>query len=304
MPQNRTHPPILRAPYRRPGRGAGRSRRWTLWARALRRRLRPQTRRGGAAAMILRLGPSLPPGPAVRGVERVIERGPLCFSPRLQLSVHLPHLRPQITLAGRIGAAPPSRIGRTAVIAARAVSGAQTPAASRPPASRPPESARGRQAGSPGGAPPDAAIYRGPDAVLGTPTPMERACRRTRRSAGAPPASAPLAGDPPPVLRSGVRMWEEHRDLARQVARRTRRVEQRSLALPGRYLQRPPAPQPSTLREAPAAAAAPAPPWPAGGPWGRPPAREPQVDVRALTDQVMRQIDRRLVAWRERTGRV
>lgn len=65
--------------------------------------------------------------------------------------------------------------------------------------------------------------------------------------------------------------------------------------------------------------ALPASPAPAGGEDGWPPPRRaavprasagaatagvPQVDVQQVTDQVMRRIDRRLVAWRERTGRV
>ncbi len=36
---------------------------------------------------------------------------------------------------------------------------------------------------------------------------------------------------------------------------------------------------------------------------GRNMAAAPQVDLQAVTNQVMRQIDRRLTAWRERTGR-
>jgi hypothetical protein len=44
--------------------------------------------------------------------------------------------------------------------------------------------------------------------------------------------------------------------------------------------------------------------------WGSPPSAAskepdpPKLDVESLTDQVMRSIDRRLIAYRERTGRV
>jgi hypothetical protein len=51
----------------------------------------------------------------------------------------------------------------------------------------------------------------------------------------------------------------------------------------------PPAPPPAWARSAVAAQPVTAPP--------------PQIDLQAVTSQVMRQIDRRLIAWRERTGR-
>ena len=42
----------------------------------------------------------------------------------------------------------------------------------------------------------------------------------------------------------------------------------------------------------------------APAPWAPPPSPPPAIDVTALTSQVMQQIDRRLVAYRERMGRV
>jgi hypothetical protein len=57
----------------------------------------------------------------------------------------------------------------------------------------------------------------------------------------------------------------------------------------GRQDDWPPAPRPSWARSAVAPESGTAPP--------------PQIDLQAVTNQVIRQIDRRLIAWRERTGR-
>jgi hypothetical protein len=55
----------------------------------------------------------------------------------------------------------------------------------------------------------------------------------------------------------------------------------------------PPSPEPRELEG-----------WGAAHPYAPQPQESPKVNVEALTDEVMRAIDRRIVAHRERTGRV
>jgi hypothetical protein len=108
------------------------------------------------------------------------------------------------------------------------------------------------------------------------------------------------------VRRTRLRILEpdDEQSLVRRTLRRVRRVEEGTLAAPRRTLRQAPRPQealstsasvPNTFAGVPFRPS-PHPPSPAF-------AQGLQVDVGALTEQVMRKIDHRLTAWRERTGR-
>jgi hypothetical protein len=118
-----------------------------------------------------------------------------------------------------------------------------------------------------------------------------------------------------------VRRVERHLAATRDVVERRHRVEQVALqpgAMPrlapdprGGAAARAPAPLvvpplPRVLRRAVAPEPAADPPRVAGPPpvWQRAQGAPPAIDVARLTDEVMRGIDRRLAAWRERRGRV
>jgi hypothetical protein len=159
-------------------------------------------------------------------------------------------------------------------------------------------------------------------------------------SAGAPPAArvpaaAPRTGPPPrpPAQWEPARMWVVVRDrlmaaaptltprptatvaVAAAAALRMRKllVEQHTrrevFTLAGAVpeYQRPPAPEPAAAR--PARRRAGAEEWPeaehtAAGRPGAPAAGAPPLDVERLTDQVVRRIDERILAFRERMGKV
>jgi len=93
--------------------------------------------------------------------------------------------------------------------------------------------------------------------------------------------------------------------VADQVLKRLQRSEQ----YVGRPNLIPPRPQPRivTAEPASATAVAQAPELletvPARARWKQAPAQTAPINVEALTDQVLQRIDRRVVAWRERTGR-
>ena len=89
-------------------------------------------------------------------------------------------------------------------------------------------------------------------------------------------------------------------------SQRLRRLEDPSLATVRAAVRRAPSPTAvaASRRQQDDWPPAPRPSWTrsAGGPdLGMAP--PPQIDLQAVTSQVMRQIDRRLIAWRERTGR-
>ena len=144
--------------------------------------------------------------------------------------------------------------------------------------------------------------------VARAPSNVETIVRHTSRSV------------PPSSIGSGA-----HERVVQRLLERTGRVEVRgsqfntpSRAAPGevatRVLPVPSVPPVELVVARPASAVAcptpPPPDPPAFDGWGppRPFARQapeaPKVDVEALTDDVMRSIDRRIVAYRERTGRV
>jgi hypothetical protein len=155
----------------------------------------------------------------------------------------------------------------------------------------------------------------------------------------APSGVAPRAGAAPPPARPPLQLvyqrlrepervlgavaaarreagWAARPELVRRLAERSRRREQAPAAAPARMPDR------VMARRLPAAAPAPASPSPPAAPWdsrdskqwramqarfsgpasGLPAAPPPVVNVAALADQVMQQIDGRLNAWRERTG--
>jgi hypothetical protein len=148
------------------------------------------------------------------------------------------------------------------------------------------------------------------------------------------PASTPLA--PAPTLRAFVRAAAPPQARVASVAARAERGSA-ARALPtalvlmrplraaafadltarlthrGRREDLPVHPRTTALASSPMAvaaaaaavrAAAAATPTVAPAPWVAPPAPPPAIDVTALTSQVMQQIDRRLIAYRERMGRV
>jgi len=96
--------------------------------------------------------------------------------------------------------------------------------------------------------------------------------------------------------------------IARQVVRQTQRVEERvheSMALLTRQTQAAAHQVTSTLATTehtaagqPAITGVPTPPWMPH------PSPTPAINLEQLTDQVMRQMDRRMTAWRERRGRI
>lgn len=96
--------------------------------------------------------------------------------------------------------------------------------------------------------------------------------------------------------------------IARQVVRQTQRIEERvpgSMALITRQTQATAHQVTSTLATTehtaagqPAITGVPTPPWMPH------PSPTPAINLEQLTDQVMRQMDRRMTAWRERRGRL
>lgn len=84
-----------------------------------------------------------------------------------------------------------------------------------------------------------------------------------------------------------------------------RRVEDPSLATVRAAMRRIPSPTdaPASRRRQDDWPPAPPPAWARSAVAAQPGMPPPQIDLQAVTSQVMRQIDRRLIAWRERTGR-
>jgi len=96
------------------------------------------------------------------------------------------------------------------------------------------------------------------------------------------------------------------RAIARRLAEKSRRVEQVPAAPPARVVARREAPTVSASLDP---SAAPRGTWETraaqarwNGPASGPPVAPPAVNVAAIADRVMQQIDDRLHAWRERTG--
>jgi len=255
------------------------------WVRTLRGRFRPVALRRYAPAMVFRQ----PPAPG--GAERVFERATVCFAPRLMLSV-----RTSITTAGSRARTfllqpsdPPGAVPRPIVMTltvpavaapmrtlrtVRYLPGAMAPATSPAPGELPSPSSA---------APPRLA-------------PPELVRRRLRHH---------VASEVVRRTRLRIQEQDDEQSLVRRTLRRVRRVEERTPAAPQRTLR-----QASRPQDAPSAAAS-APNTFAGVPFRpspHPPAaayvQAPQVDVGALAEQVMRKIDYRLTAWRERTGRI
>lgn len=263
--------------------------RWRSWARDLASRHgRRQAHPGGPERVLAR--------PPLAGVSRLVRERWVLASRTLQPHIHLaiqPVLRPRSGpgLRSVLAAAPPVRAaagapavaaqGETVFAPVRTVFGrAPEPAAALMPATR--------------SAPPGA--VSGPSRVSRPATaPLQLVFQRLREPGEVPAVSGTRAGALPDLP-----------ETARRLARKARREE---LPLPGqptRVLAAPQSPEGQPGRERGATPWEPVPAtrttsWP--GP-GVPafPAPPPAVSVEVLTDQVMRQIDHRLHAWRERTG--
>ena len=263
---------------RRGSAGAGRARRWSGWARSIADRFRPGRRRGAGAALVL----GRPAGAGGGVVERIIERAgaPTLFAPRIRLTV-APLLRFERGAAGSPVFRPPAlRFGAAAVAAPGGTASGAAPtsaSAGGPPARRPPP------------APLERARRRGVTGPLAAALPP--AALRHRRLPAALPAAEPLA-------------------LARRLAGRAARREARPRPAAAALHRPPPLAPPQPVEAAPAArarrrlaaataAAADSAPGIAAGAL-----RATPGEIDRLTDQVVRRIDRRMAAWRERTGRV
>jgi len=96
--------------------------------------------------------------------------------------------------------------------------------------------------------------------------------------------------------------------VVKQVLRRNRRVEQQVLASVQRHYRNVPSTQ--ELQQSPPRQTST--PSKELAEWGKDsipshsnwPQQAPPINVDVLTNQVMRQIDRRITSWRERTGRI
>jgi hypothetical protein len=111
-------------------------------------------------------------------------------------------------------------------------------------------------------------------------------------------------------LRRNALLWESTETQAREVRQRIRRIEQRFVeavslifhkALQGASIE--------TGTSAPMISAVPASNAPSAfgmqaNPWMTGALPMPPVNIDQLTDQVVRQLDRRMIAWRERRGRI
>jgi hypothetical protein len=177
---------------------------------------------------------------------------------------------------------------------------------------------RSTLAGTPVGAPRDRRKEKGDDAIT-PPGERHRApAQLVRRVPPLVPAIALFRAQEtaPPGKRSLGRPWlsppgepEEQpaRELPERVTRKHRRVEARPYAPAAREIAIVPAAHPAAIPAIPAPAAprdgpraAPA----GGGQGGRATPQGPEINVARITDEVLRQLDRRLLAARERMGRI
>jgi len=260
------------------GRSAGRHWRWAHWARVLAGRFRRAARVAERLVLTFGRGPALG-SPGL--VERIVERVRFGAAPALRLTV-----QPRLVLAGLDAARPgllhaprPSGLGAGERTSSSAHAAVFAPAFLRPAAAGRPRLGRAERG-----------------AVA---TPIERlpALVRKRFESPALPAPAWKRFEAPALANGGAVVVE-------RLAARRGRVE----SLPGRpahrLLHRPPRPSAeapleasSPRRHGPAASArvpggpASGPSFPGGG------------EIDRLTDQVVQRIDRRMAAWRERTGR-
>ena len=279
------------ASRRRPAAIAGAAGRWASWARSIAGRFRAGRGQGGRGALALHLRRWAVPAPpsASRVVERLVERTAALapnFASRLYLT-----LRPLLVLGRSGGTGPASSGERLRPLLAGggvpSVPGRQSGAGSA--------AAPGHSAAVPARrvapARPAAPIRQAAPLL-----PLPRALAQTSPAAG-PAARTRLES---PAARG------EHLVLARRIAARGRRLEARPERPAERTLVRQPA-RPAEAAVEPPASGRRRPPASAGVPTGTTAAAalaQAHGELDRLTDQVVRRIDRRMAAWRERTGRV
>lgn len=257
-----------------------RSLRLRAWARGFTARFRPRVRITGVEAVFRRPGAG-----AVyqcNGVWRIEQR----FGPRLQLSI-LPILRQRVQGAGtarsRVPATVPKLVRQAGRVEMTWVQRRSRPAGRTP--NRAVEPTRGLIS---------TALQR-----VVRVSAVERVFRRLPA-----PVDTPPAGSTAHFGRTLHRATLHSEEFARRVVRSTRRVEERSFAATeSRRLRRsaprdPVEPSPPPPREVLAATRR-----PLEASRERARAGAPNLDLEALTDQVMKRVDRRLTVWRERTGR-
>jgi hypothetical protein len=286
----RRPPPTIGSGRLSPRRRCGQAPAWLAWARALRARLGGRRDGWRPAVMVMRLGIQGGATPDTTLLVRsVISRWTLVVRPRLAISSRT------IVQASRADAATAPMRFATAPAAKPPRHGSAAAAAVRLPSpivvSR--QSVRSAAARTAVAAP------RGSHTTGAQEYAASIGRHRPSRFASAP--GLRLARPPVktgPAVRPAVGTWTTARGL-----RRFRRVEDPALARSVR---------PVTTRSAPVTARLPGPTLPVNPPaptrpsaWDQPapgPAMAP-VNVDMLAAQVVRQIDRRITAWRERTGR-
>lgn len=269
-------------PFRRAGMAGGRARRWATWAHALADRFRAGGLRGVGAALVLQRQRGWQgAGPIERGGgERTLVANKL-FAPHLYLTIS-----PLVRVSGWPG---PRSILRSTVL----------PGGMAVPEARPGAAARTAAAASKGGA------TTRVDALAQVP--LERARARCNAPAAFPPGlslTLARAGRDLPRAASGELLALAGRVAARGQRRETETPFQR----PAATLHQPAPPSEAAAeasarprRRGPTGSPATSPAFPAGAP-GMLTGTPGELD--RLTEQVIRRIDRRMDAWRERTGRV
>jgi hypothetical protein len=285
----RQPPPTIRSGRPSPRRRCGQAPAWLAWARALKARLGGRRDGWRPAVMVMRLGTQGGATPDTTLLVRsAMSRWTLVVRPRLAISsrtILQPSRADAATAPGRFGATPavkPPRHGSAAAAVRLPSPIVVSQQSVRSAASR---TALAAPLGS------HATGAQGHGASLGRHLPSRFTSAPELRLARPPAKTGP-------AVRPAVETWTTARGL-----RRFRRVEDPALARSVR---------PVTTRSAPVTARLPGPPLPVNSPaptrpsgWAQPalgPAMTP-VNVDMLAAQVVRQIDRRITAWRERTGR-
>lgn len=281
---------LIRTAPKATGRSAPAASRWRSWAQdLLGRHGRRPAHPGGPERVLAR--------PPLAGVSRLVRERWVLASRTLQPQIHLaiqPVLRPRSGpgLRSVLAAAPP----------VRAAAGAPAVAARGETFFAPVRTVLGR-APEPAAAAGLATRSAPPSAALGTSrvsramaAPLQLVFQRLREPGEVQVVSGARAG-----------ALAELPETARRLARKARREELPLPGPPARVLAASQAPAGRPGRGEQSAA-----PWDSAPPartasWPGPgvpafPAPPPPVSVEVLTDQVMRQIDHRLHAWRERTG--